>query len=172
MKVDRSVIIRLKAKDEQAFEIVFKQYVNLVYHVIYLIVKDKDDSDDLTQDTLIQMMKSIENFDEKNNFKYWLLTIAKNKAYDFLKKRRPLVNGEYIIHTFSNGITQQDEKADFDDMMSQYQHIITIEEFDIITLHLFHGLRFKEIAKIYEKTVSSVNNIYHRGISKIRKNWR
>ncbi len=172
MKVDKDVIIKLKAKNEKAFEIVFNQYVNLIYHVIYLIVKNKDDTDDLTQDTLIQMMKSIESFDENNNFKYWLLKIAKNKAYDFLKKRKPLVNGEHIIKKLSNGKTIHNETTDFDDMMNQYQHLITIEEFDIITLNLFHGLRFKEIAKIYEKTVGSVNNIYHRGINKIRKNWR
>ncbi len=51
-------------------------------------------------------------------------------------------------------------------MMKQYIKVINKDEFNIITLHLFHQLKFKEIANLYDKTTSSVNNIYYRGIQR------
>ena len=49
--------------------------------------------------------------------------------------------------------------------------IINKDEFNVITLYVFHRLQFSEIAKIYDKSVSAVNNIYYRGITKIKKSF-
>ena len=171
MSINKKVISQLKKRDEKAFDVVYYQYVNLIYHIIYKLVENKNDADDLTQDTLIQMMASIESFNENNNFKYWLLQIARNKALDFLKKRRPIINHEFINEIPDLNVRNHDQ-SDFNEMMQQYKGVINKDEFDIITLHLFHGLKFKEIAELYDKTTSSVNNMYHRGSKKIRKQWR
>lgn len=168
MSINKKIISQLKKRDEKAFDAVYYQYVNLIYHIIYRLVENKNDADDLTQDTLIQMMASIESFNENNNFKYWLLQIAKNKALDFLKKRRTILNNDYI-NDLPDSNPQNHDQSDFSEMMKQYENCINKDEFDIITLHLFHGLKFNEIAALYDKTTSSVNNIYHRGIKKIRK---
>ena len=59
--------------------------------------------------------------------------------------------------------------TDFELMLSEYRDIINKDEFNVITLYVFHRLQFSEIAKIYDKSVSAVNNIYYRGITKIKK---
>lgn len=169
---ERKTIKRLKERDEEAFEIIYFRYVKLVYHVIFLIVENKDDTNDLVQDTFMKMMSNIEFFNIKNNFKYWLLQIAKNNAYDFLRKYKRIINS-YEIDSFADkSVNLVEQENDFHDILSRYNNVLKKEEYDIITLHLFQGFKFREIAIIYEKSTSSVNNIYSRGIQKIRKHMK
>ena len=108
----------------------------------------------------------------KNNFKYWLLQIAKNNAYDFLRKYKRIINS-YEIDSFADkSVDLVEQENDFHDILSRYNNVLKKEEYDIITLHLFQGFKFREIAIIYEKSTSSVNNIYSRGIQKIRKHMK
>ena len=164
------MVIELKSGSEDAFDYIYYKYVNLIFYVIFKIVKNRQDAEDITQETLIKMMESIHTFNENNNFKYWLLQIAKNKALNFIKvKKRVVLNSNHV-----NSLEDKEkysETDDFDEIMKEYEHIVTKDEFDIITLRIYHNMKFKEIAELYGKTESSVNNIYHRGISKIKKEW-
>lgn len=166
---ERKLIKKLKQRDEETFEIIYDKYVRLVYHVIYLIIQNKADTNDLVQDTFIKMMAAIDSFNIDNNFKYWLLQIAKNNAYDFLKKHKRIINYYNFKNLKDEKVDLRRLEKDFHEVLLKYNNILKKDEYDIITLHLFQGLKFREIAKIYERTTSSVNNIYSRGIHKIRK---
>lgn len=169
MTREKNIIRRLKERDEEAFEIIYFKYVKLVFHVIFIIVENKDDTNDLVQDTFMKMMAAIDTFNLKNNFKYWLLQIAKNNAYDFLKKYNRIIH-EYDIENMKDvNDNLVNQESDFYNILSKYNNLLKKDEYDIITLHLFQGLKFKEIAHIYGRSTSSVNNIYSRGIHKIRK---
>lgn len=167
LNIDRKIICRLKARDEEAFDIIYYEYVNLIFHVIYSIVENKHDAEDLTQDTFIKMMSSVDIIDEKKNFKYWLITIAKNLAQDFLKKKKMVLDNDVIDNTLENSVNKR--QSDFYEMLEQYRGIINKDEFNIITLRIFYNLHFKDIAYIFDTTESTVNNIYHRGMAKIRR---
>src|SRR5690606_24766460 len=98
------------------------------------------------------------------------IRIAKNKSIDFLRKQRRLEFDE-CLDSFEAKPTVARQMSDFELMLNEYRDIINKDEFNVITLHLFHDLKFSEIAKIYNKTQSAVNNIYHRGINKIKKSF-
>lgn len=168
---DRSLVSRLQQGDELAFERIYEKYSRLLFHIVFLIVEDKDDTNDLVQDTFMAVIDRIYTFNANNNFKYWLIQIARNKALDFLRKRKR-INYNIDVDELLYQKDYMREKTDFELMMNQYQKVINKDEFNIITLHLFHQLKFKEIAKIYDKTTSSVNNIYCRGIKKIKKHLK
>lgn len=53
--------------------------------------------------------------------------------------------------------------------MEQFKGIINEEEYNIIVLKCKYNLKFNEIADFYDKPVSSVTNIYHRGVKKIKE---
>lgn len=168
MSKEKKAIKQLKNKNEDAFDFLYYKYVRLVYHVIFMIIENKDDTEDLVQETFIKAYNAIDSFDIKNNFKYWLLTIAKNNAFDLVRKRkRRNETNNYNLEQIPS--YDSTEKTDFHDILSKYKFIITKDEYNIITLHIFEGLKFREIAIIYNKTTSSVNNIYIRGINKIKK---
>lgn len=162
---DKKLVQGLLLKDEKCFNIIYFRYVKLIYHIIYSMTCNKHDSEDLVQETFIQMYNSIHTYSMKNSFKFWLITIAKNKTFDYLRKRKNVLDEVFVYSVPDECVV---DKSDFYDIINEYKAVINKEEYDIITLHLFHKLKFKEIALIYDKTVSSVNNIYSRGIAKIK----
>lgn len=170
LKEDRNLVKRLQAGDEEAFNQLYQKYCRLIYHIVFSILENRDDTNDIVQDTFMIVIEKINSFNARNNFKSWIIRIAKNKTIDFLRRKQRLEYDE-CLDSFEAQPTVARRKSDFELILNEYRDIINKDEFNVITLHLFHDLKFSEIAKIYNKTQSSVNNIYHRGISKIKKNF-
>ena len=55
-------------------------------HLLHLL-GNHDDADDATQETFIQLLRSIEAFEERSKFSTWLYTIAHRKGIECLRKR-------------------------------------------------------------------------------------
>ena len=49
---------------------------------------------------------------------------------------------------------------------------LSVEEREIIILHVEEGLTFKEISEIMEMKLTTVLNKYHRSLKKLKKVWR
>ena len=80
------MIKRLKNHDEEAFDYCYDTYKNLVYFQIIKVVKNRELTEELVQDTFLKMYQNIEKFDGKF-FKAWLLKIANNTAISELRKK-------------------------------------------------------------------------------------
>lgn len=76
--------------DEQAFALLVHTYLPPLYNFVFLIMREKDASEDVVQEAFIKAWKHLKRFDPNQNFKTWLYTIAKNTAFDHLKKKKPL----------------------------------------------------------------------------------
>ena len=60
MKNDVKLIKELKHNSEKAFKKVYEQYKNLVYYQAYIILNNKEDAEDVLQNTFIKFMRNIE----------------------------------------------------------------------------------------------------------------
>ncbi|MGI6781759.1 MAG: RNA polymerase sigma factor [Acholeplasmataceae bacterium] len=166
---DKLAVKKLQNKDERGFDYLYHKYVRLIFHIIFSMVENKEVANDLVQDTYIKVYRKINTFDPNNNIKYWIITIAKNLTIDYLRKNNKIIK-DYNIDLIPS--YDSSEKSDFHDILLKYENILTKDEYSIITLHLYEGLKFREISTIYGKTISSVNNIYIRGINKIKKHLK
>lgn len=82
----KAAINGIKQKDETAFEFIYNSTSSSVYGIIKAIIKDHNKTEDVMQETYIKMIKSINSYNYKYNFKSWLLTIARNTALDYYRK--------------------------------------------------------------------------------------
>ena len=78
MKITKSLIEKLKQKDEEAFEIVYNEYEKLIYYIAFSITRNKENAEEVVQDTFLRMFNSIDNYTDKGKFKEWLTEIARN----------------------------------------------------------------------------------------------
>src|SRR5262245_10142870 len=92
MSVDeRRLIDRLIERDEQAFSEIVRLYGDKVFSLIYRMLGNRPEAEDVAQDVFITVFKTIESFRGEAKFSTWLLRIAANHAKNRIKHlaRRP-----------------------------------------------------------------------------------
>lgn len=87
---DEELIKAYLAGDEAVFSLLVERYTNHVYNFVVQLVHDRTAAEDIVQDTFVKAWKHLPQFDQEKSFKTWLFAIAKNTAYDFLKKKKTL----------------------------------------------------------------------------------
>jgi RNA polymerase sigma-70 factor (ECF subfamily) len=88
---ERLLIARLIERDEQAFSEIVRLYGDKVFGLIYRMLGNRQEAEDVAQDVFITVFKTIESFRGEAKFSTWLLRIAANHAKNRIKHlaRRP-----------------------------------------------------------------------------------
>jgi len=159
----------LKAKDNQAFRLVYEQTKRGVFSIIVAIVHDKSQTEDLMQDTYIKMLKNINSYQKGRNFNAWLLQIAKNIAIDYYRKNHQVsvydpVEQSYVFDK-ANEIETEGVSYEMEEMLTPLDQT----EREIVLLHIVSDLKFKEIAESIKKPLGTVLWIYNKAIKKMKQ---
>ncbi len=76
----------LKKGQKEALPAIIQCYERKLYRIVFAYIHSDTDAEDIVQETFIQVMNKIEQWQGKN-FDAWLFRIGKNLALDFLKKK-------------------------------------------------------------------------------------
>lgn len=71
-----------------SFERIYDEFKTPIYNYIYHMVGDREQAEDLTQDTFLKTFKSLPKMDASLKLSAWLYKIATNTAYDALRRRK------------------------------------------------------------------------------------
>ena len=152
-------------------EALIHRYENLMFYVINDIINDKYLSEDILQEVLIKIAKNIDRVDNditSNSAKSFILTIARNTAFDYYRKNEILRSKECLVETF-----EEEEFYDFDEkIISKLESEDRIKEVtkglkekyrDVLILKYVHDYNEAEIAKILNITKDNVRKRLSRG---------
>lgn len=153
-----------------AFEILLSRYKSKVYSYIYLIVRNKELTEDIFQDTFIKAIATIQQgrYVESGKFLGWVNRIAHNLIIDHFRreKNENTFSSDGVDYDIVNN-AKLSEKS-FEDTLSNEQvltDVVRLIEFlppsqqSVIRMRFFEDLSFKEIA---EKTDVSINTALGR----------
>jgi RNA polymerase sigma-70 factor, ECF subfamily len=83
---DKQLIKRLKHRDPEAMNELYVRYGRLALSIIVRIVRDQATGEDLLQETFLKVWNRMSSFDdERGALGPWILTIARNRAIDYLR---------------------------------------------------------------------------------------
>ncbi|HET8846948.1 MAG TPA: sigma-70 family RNA polymerase sigma factor [Ktedonobacteraceae bacterium] len=71
-----------------SFEQIYDEYKTPIYNYVYHLVGDREQADDLTQDTFLKAFRALPKMDANLKLSAWLYRIATNTAYDALRRRK------------------------------------------------------------------------------------
>ncbi|OYQ35154.1 RNA polymerase subunit sigma-70 [Flavobacterium cyanobacteriorum] len=75
-------------KDNKAFTLLYDMYSKSLYGIVFNIIKDKEESEDVLQEIFVKIWKNIDTYNEsKGRFFTWILNIARNAAIDRLRSK-------------------------------------------------------------------------------------
>jgi RNA polymerase sigma-70 factor (ECF subfamily) len=74
--------------DEKAYNALLKRYQHGIYNMIYQMIKNKEETEDLVQETFIKAFHSLDSYNDQYAFSTWLYKIAFNNCIDSIRKRK------------------------------------------------------------------------------------
>lgn len=117
------------------------------------------------QDAFIKMYQHIQELRDDKNFHYWFISIAKNLANNYYRKKKMSVE---LDETVVNKIP--DNYTDYNEFIHTYLAYLTDEERQIAIYKFVHHLTFKQIAKILDLNMTRITQLYYASLKKIKKN--
>src|SRR5271154_1491245 len=85
---EAALVRRVQARDEIAFREVVERYQAKVFSIIYGILRNHNDAEDIAQQVFSKVYFSIRNFDFRSSLLTWIYKITVNECYDYLRKKR------------------------------------------------------------------------------------
>ena len=169
-----------------SFNVLIERHARSVYFFVFRLIGNKEDSEDIAQETFIKAWQKLSKFDEDMNFKTWLFSIAKNTAIDKLRKKKS-INFSSLNMGGSDSAENFGENSDFESNLADTEplpdEIFLQKESEenlkkalaqlsdnqrlIIHLHISEDLTFEEIAEIIDKPMNTVKSQYRRSVKKV-----
>jgi RNA polymerase sigma-70 factor, ECF subfamily len=176
---DKKIISEYLAGKNDNFPELVGKYLRPIYNFLYQFTKDKNQADDLTQETFIKVWKNLKRFDQSKSFKTWLFTIAKNTAYDFFKKKKALPFSNFIDEEGNNQLENvADDNIFPDELLMKAEAANILEEKlkqlpehyrIILTLHYKEDFTLDEISEILKIPYNTVKSQRQRGLKELKK---
>src|SRR6201981_1182394 len=85
---EAALVKRVQARDEMAFREIVDRYQAKVFSIIYGILRNHNDAEDIAQQVFSKVYFSIRNFDFRSSLLTWIYKITVNECYDYLRKKR------------------------------------------------------------------------------------
>jgi RNA polymerase sigma-70 factor (ECF subfamily) len=157
---EAALVRRVQAKDEIAFREIVERYQTKVFSIIYGILRNHNDAEDIAQQVFSKIYFSIGNFDFRSSLLTWIYKITVNECYDYLRKKRvrKLVYesdfSEEDTMRMENSETARDQRPAVDktlerqDLISKLLTKISAEDRALIMLKEVEGHSVEELAQM------------------------
>nr|WP_294936476.1 sigma-70 family RNA polymerase sigma factor [uncultured Flavobacterium sp.] len=159
-------------KDDKAFTLLYDMYAKSLFGVIYNLIKDKEESEDVLQETFVKIWKNIDTYNEsKGRFFTWVLNIARNSAIDKLRSKD--FNNNQKNLSADNFVHILDDSARINNKIDT----IGIQEFvkklkpkciQLIDLLFFKGYTQQEVSDALEIPLGTVKTQSRNCINELR----
>jgi RNA polymerase sigma-70 factor (ECF subfamily) len=142
------LIARVCLGDQNAMAALYDKYSSLVYAVALRVLKDTGSAEDVLQDTFMQLWRSPQSFDAaRGNLTAWLAVIARHRAIDLLRKRRPETDIAEITIAGGSSPFEGAERTGTINRINSALAEIPVEQRSALELAFFEGMTHTEIAQ-------------------------
>ena len=166
MKKEEEIFELLKTNRKLGIEELYKNYSKLVFGVIYSILKNTDEAEDVLQNVFIKIFKlDNEKLPTKSHLS-WLYSVAKNETINYIKKHSKEKNFENLYEISDNDteIEKVLDKEYFNNLIKNLPQ----KQQEILSLKIVSNLSFKEIANILNMKIPAVQWHYYKSLNTIK----
>jgi len=174
---DAALMLRVKQGDSDAFAQLVDKYKHPVMNLVYRMLRDATEAEDIAQNVFIQVHKSASRYQASSKFTTWLFTIARNLCLNELRRRsRHPADSMEAAHpeneeqpwqqfedkkTFSppETLLQGELEQKIDEALAELPE----NQRTAILLCRQDELSYEEIAKVLRCSLSATKSLIHRG---------
>ena len=172
---DADLIARCLGGEEGAFDLLAGRWQRRLYNfVLRYIGGDREEAQDLCQQTLLKAYQGLGRLREPEHFSTWLYQIAVNACRDEFSRRkgRPTVSEDEVGEQpdlSQPGTELGAMRRDLRDWLERGLQAIPEEQRLVVVMKEYQQLKFTEIADILKVPVNTVKSRLYYGLNNLRK---
>ena len=164
--IHASIIEECKKGNSKAQFRLYEQYSKAMYNLAYRILNNREDAEDILQESFVECFRSIYTFRFESTFGAWLKKIIINKCINQIKKKKIDLT---LYETLPESIYEEDEEIIYDTgKIFKYIEMLPDGYRIILTLYLLEGYDHSEISQILSISESTSKSQYSRAKEKLR----
>lgn len=159
---DQILINQIIDGDTNAFSVLVDRYKDLVFTLALRMLKNREEAEEVAQDTFIKTYKSLDKFKGDSKFSTWIYRVAYNTCLDRIKKNKKYLNDVEIneltahqVKTIDNALDRIEAKERKEAIQQCIEQLSSEDSF-LLTLYYFDDLSLDEISKIVGITANSI----------------
>ena len=159
--------------DTNAFAVLVDRYKDMVFTLSLKMLKEREEAEEVSQDTFLKIYKSLSKFNGESKFSTWIYKVAFNTCLDRLKKNKRLqpvaALDEFTERRAISLINVLDSIEDKErkQVIQDCLHWLPGEDSFLLTLFYFEEQSLEEIARIIGITPNNVKIRLYRSRKKL-----
>ncbi len=148
--------------DVAALETLYEEFRYIVYSLALAIVRNHTVAEDILQETFLRVYEKAETYQTGTNLKAWIASIARNLAYDVLRREKKQISGvmNESYNTIESLVVQRLE-------LTEALLRLGEAERQIVVLYLVAGLKHAEISVLLSIPAGTVRWKYRQSLSRL-----
>lgn len=164
---DQQLVEKVIDGDKQAFSQLIKKYQRLVASVVFKLINDQRDREELVQDIFVKIYQKIGEFRFNSKLSTWIATISYREAISVLRKKKKVIEDDFENVNFGQNTDHfgnQDRSEFIKGVIDTLPHNYAV----ILTLYHIEGFNYSEIVEIMEMPEGTVKNYLFRARKKLK----
>ncbi|MGN1179875.1 MAG: RNA polymerase sigma factor [Suilimivivens sp.] len=177
-------VARMVQGDKTALKEIYEAYIGYIYRIIYEVLQNKENAEDVTSDFFIRLWDKADQFKPGSGHKGYLATMARNMAIDFIRKHRkeeltamlqdieagPEEEEKSRKHYYKEETESEVEQSVIRNMtVKEALDTLKPSERQVVSLKVLGEMTFKEIAQAMGIPMGTVTWKYQNAIKKLRR---
>ncbi len=170
MRTDEQLMCAYAEGDRSAFDELFRRYSAMVHNFMRRDLWCAEEARDLTQQTFLQLHRSRHDFRADGNLRSWLMTIARNLKFDYMRqvRRRPPAGSLEVSESDPQVADESHGRLLARDALEHAIARLPEGQQEVIRLYWFEHLPYAEIAQKLGASESAVKVRAHRAYKALR----
>lgn len=167
---DLGLLSEIQAGSQDAMAAFFDRYSRMVYSVALRVLKDSGEAEDVMQEIFVQVWQKPGAFvSGRGSLGGWLVVMARNRAIDKLRRRKPSDPVELFALPSSTNLAQESERHFLMEKIQAAMANLPEEQRAAVELAFFDGLSHSEIAEKTGDPLGTVKTRIRLALIAIRK---
>ena len=168
---EQELILLARGGNSDAYGRLVARYQQTVYNIAYRLTGNRQEAEDVAQESFVKAHKALDRFDPQRPFAPWLYRIATNTALNWIKRRRPEV--ELDVETppvdAAPGPEALTIAADSAARLRAAIAVLPPNQRAAIELRHFQGLSYREMSEVLDAPLSDIKSWLFRARRKLRE---
>jgi RNA polymerase sigma-70 factor, ECF subfamily len=170
MTSDVVLVTAIRSGDQGSMAALYDRYSSIVYSVALRVLQDTGAAEDVLQEIFMQVWRNPGAFDaSRGNMAAWLAVIARNRAIDALRRRRPENNIEDMVVSVEHDLASEADRSRTMEKVRGALQMMPAPQRSALEMAYFEGLTHSEIAGKTGEPLGTIKTRIRAGLLTLRK---